>query len=70
MKLSKMKLVTDGELWAIKIFACQRLSYVFYDLRTVGYWWGRNSKYFHHCWATKEIAEQHYARLIAGNLKK
>ena len=58
-----MKLVTDGEKWSIRkgwwFFR------VFYDMKTEGFWWSRNSKFFRDCWDSKDAVERIYRRMRA-----
>ena len=58
-----MKLVTDGEQWAIK--RGWRIFAGYYDFQTAGHWWAKDSKFFMDCWSTKKHAEQTFNRLTA-----
>ena len=62
-----MKLVTDGELWAIKRWSWLYLSFVYKDLVTTHpmLWWRKSDRFFDDCWTDKETAEKWLGRLRA-----
>ena len=48
-----MRIVTDGEgNYAIAKY--RWIFTIYKDLHTKGFWWSKNSEYFHACWGSKE----------------
>ena len=57
-----MKLVTDGEKWAIKK-GWLRPKYL--DFTRPHLWWFNDDEWFVRCWTNKENAEKWFKRLTA-----
>lgn len=59
-----MKIVTDGEKFALKKWSL--LGWLYFDTVSHGFWWGKNSEYFSHCWTADKVSlERHMRRLKA-----
>lgn len=63
-----MKLVTDGERFAIRKFSffC---GYVYYDLAN-GFWWKDRDYVNQYCWDTEEKTRRAYAYLMSKKKRK
>lgn len=63
-----MKLVTDGENWAIKRWSwgLPYFGFVYFDFEDPHFWWPKTERYFaYDCWTDKQTAEKWLRRLKA-----
>jgi hypothetical protein len=58
-----MKLITDGEKWAIRKWSWFWWGYEYFDLATPGLWWTKHQGYFGDCWADEKKARQWFRRM-------
>jgi hypothetical protein len=58
-----MKLVTDGEKWAIR----KRVLFwrEYFDFQATGLWWSIGSQYFKDCWTDEATARRWFRRLTS-----
>jgi len=57
-----MRIVTDGN----GQYAIAKYYWIFtlyFDLRTPGFWWGKNSSFYTHCWDDKATVKSWFGRL-------
>jgi len=61
-----MRLVTDGEKFAIKRWSLSEMGWVFFDLEDKTSWWARGDEYFlEDCWGEHDEVKLIFDRFTA-----